>query len=46
VTPGISFALNKHISAFSAIPVPIYQNLGGKHEEVEYQILTGVNIVI
>ena len=46
VTPGISFALNKHISAFSAIPVPIYQNLGGRHEEVEYQILTGINITV
>ena len=46
VTPGMSFVLNEHVSAFWAMPVPIYQNLGGEHEEVEYQILTGINIVV
>jgi len=44
ITPGMSFAFNKHVSAFWAMPIPIYQNLGGLHEEVEYQILTGISI--
>lgn len=46
ITPGVSLSLTKNISAFWAMPVPIYQNLGGSHEEVEYQILTGVTISV
>lgn len=44
VTPGISIWPHRRIAFFWAMPVPIYQNLGGRHEEVEYQILTGVNL--
>lgn len=42
LTPAISFAFNSHISAFWAMPIPIYQNLGSRHDEVEYQILAGI----
>lgn len=46
ITPGVSLSFTKNVSAFWAMPIPICQNLGGNHEETEFQILTGVNIAI
>lgn len=45
LTPGISFDFSEHVSAFWGMVLPIYQNLGGEHEETEYRILTGIGIV-
>ncbi len=44
VTPGLSADITRNISAFWAISTPIYQNLGGEHEELKIRILAGVNI--
>jgi len=41
--PGISIDMNERLSAFFSMPVPIYQNLGGEHEELKYELITGVS---
>lgn len=46
VTPGLNVTLTRFASAFVAMPIPIYQNPGGRHEEVEYQLLTGMMITV
>lgn len=43
VSPGLVADLNRHVSAFWAMPLPVYQNLGGEHEELRYEIVTGMN---
>lgn len=43
ITPGLTADLTEHLSAFLAMPVPIYQNLGGEHEELKYGLLTGMS---
>ncbi len=43
ITPGLEADLAEHVSAFVAIPVPFYQNLGGEHEEKDFTLLTGVS---
>lgn len=42
-TPGVTAELTKYLSAFWAMPIPIYQNLGGEHEELKYELLTGIS---
>lgn len=44
VTPGLEAAFNRHVSVFWGMPVPIYQNLGGEHEELKFEILAGINV--
>ncbi|PIQ85307.1 MAG: hypothetical protein COV74_09335 [Candidatus Omnitrophica bacterium CG11_big_fil_rev_8_21_14_0_20_45_26] len=44
LSPGMVFDLTKNLSAYWAMPVPIYQNLGGEHEELNLQVLTGVSL--
>lgn len=46
ITPGVGLSLSKNLFAFWAMPIPIYQNLGGYHEEVEYRILTGITFSV
>jgi hypothetical protein len=43
LSPGVSADLTPTLSAFFAMPVPIYQNLGGQHEELRYEVLTGLS---
>ncbi len=43
LSPGLSVDITDSLSAFWAMPVPIYENLGGQHEELKYEILTGVS---
>lgn len=45
-SPGISADLTENVAAFFAMPIPLYQNIHGAHEETEYQILSGISIVI
>ena len=42
LSPGLSAELTENLSAFWAMPIPIYQNLGGQHEELQYEIITGI----
>lgn len=43
VTPGLSADITKNISAFWAMPVPIYQDLGGVHQKLKFEVLAGIN---
>lgn len=45
-SPGLQADLNSWSSAFVAMPIPVYQNVHGAHEELKYQILSGVSIVV
>ena len=42
LTPGLSVELTKQLSAFWAMPIPIYQHLGGEHEKLTYEIISGI----
>jgi hypothetical protein len=46
LTPGLTASWTKNFSAFLGLPVPVYQNLGGEHEEVKLELLTGVNFYV
>ena len=41
IAPGVNLRLTKKISIFWSMPVPIYQNLGGEHEERKFEMITG-----
>ncbi len=43
LTPGLSIDVTRSVSAFAAIPIPVYQNLGGEHEELKYEVLSGIS---
>lgn len=45
-SPGLQADLNKYSAAFFAMPIPLYQNINGAHEEVKWQILSGVSFVV
>lgn len=42
-TPGLNAALTRRASLFWGMPVPVYQNLGGEHEELKLETLAGIN---
>ncbi len=46
LAPGINASFNPHVSLFAAIPVPIYQNLGGEHEELRLEVLAGIALSV
>ena len=41
LNPGLTAELTENLSAFCSMPVPVYQNLGGAHEELRYEVLAG-----
>ena len=43
LSPGISADITDSLSAYWAMPIPIYQNLGGQHEELKFELLTGLS---
>jgi hypothetical protein len=43
LTPGLQTQLNKNVSAFWAMPLPVYQHPGGEHERLRFEMLTGVS---
>jgi hypothetical protein len=43
LSPGLSADLTPNLSAFWAMPIPIYQNLGGQHEELTYEVIAGLS---
>jgi hypothetical protein len=43
LSPGLSADLTEALSAFWAMPLPVYQNLGGEHEELKYEVIAGVS---
>ncbi len=44
LSPGISADLTPNVSAFFALPFPVYQNLGGQHEELDYEAIAGFSL--
>lgn len=45
-SPGLQVDLTGNVSGFVAMPIPVYQNIHGAHEELKYQILTGISFVV
>jgi hypothetical protein len=43
ISPGLMARLNERLSAYVSVPVPVYQNLGGQHEELKYAVLSGIS---
>jgi hypothetical protein len=43
LSPGLTAELTPNLSAFWAMPIPTYQNLGGQHEELKYEVLAGLS---
>jgi hypothetical protein len=39
--PGLLLDVNERLSAYLSVPVPVYQNLGGEHEELKYGLIAG-----
>ena len=46
LTPGLSFSITPAVSAYAAMPLPVYQNLGGLHEETYFQVLAGMSVTV
>ncbi len=44
LSPGISAELTPNVSVFFAMPFPVYQNLGGQHEELNYEAIAGFSL--
>lgn len=42
LSPGVTASFER-VSVFLAVPVPVYQGLGGEHEELTYEVVTGVS---
>ena len=43
LSPGLAAQLTKSVNLYCAMPIPIYQNLGGEHEELKFSLLSGVS---
>ncbi len=43
ISPGLSIDLTKSVAAFIGAPIPVYQNLGGEHQKLKYEVLAGVS---
>lgn len=46
LTPGATANVTKNLSVFFGIPIPIYQNLGGEHEELKFGLIAGAAISV
>jgi len=44
LTPGVDVDLNDTASVFFSFSVPVYQDRGGEHSEIDYQLKTGVTL--
>jgi hypothetical protein len=44
LTPGVVMDFHRHLTAFWGFPLPVYQNLGGEHEELKFEMLAGVSL--
>jgi hypothetical protein len=46
ITPGLQADLTRNFSAFCALALPVYQNLGGEHEETVIEVLAGLSVAV
>ena len=44
LSPGLSANFTRRLSAFWTFRLPIYQNLGGEHEELKFEMLAGTSV--
>jgi Putative MetA-pathway of phenol degradation len=44
LSPGVSADLTPSVTAFFSVPFPVYQNLGGQHEELKYEAIAGFSL--
>lgn len=45
LSPGLQMDINKQLSAFISVPVPVSQNRGGEHSELDYSVLAGITLL-
>lgn len=43
LTPGIDIAVTDQWMVYVAAPVPVFQDLGGEHEEIKFSLLAGTS---
>ncbi len=43
LAPGLSAQLTDLLSAFWSMPIPIFQSLGGEHEKLKYEVISGLS---
>lgn len=43
LAPGLTANFTDSVSAFFSFPVPIFQSLGGEHEELRYETIAGLS---
>lgn len=43
ISPGVSADVTESLSAFWSMPIPIFQSLGGEHETLRYEMITGLS---
>lgn len=43
--PGLRMDINKRAAAFVSAPVPVSQNRGGEHSELDYSVLAGITLL-
>ena len=44
LSPGLQMDINKQMSAFISAPIPVSQNRGGEHSELDYSVLAGITM--
>jgi hypothetical protein len=44
-SPGFQADINEHFVAFVRAPVPVAQNRGGEHSELDYSVIAGVKLI-
>ena len=45
LSPGLQMDINKQLSAFISAPVPVSQNRGGEHSELDYSVIAGITLL-
>ena len=45
LSPGLQMDINKQMSAFISAPIPVSQNRGGEHSELDYSVLAGISLL-
>lgn len=46
LSPGVRVSIIKRVNAFFSIGFPVIQDLNGEQKEVDYRIVSGINIMI
>ncbi len=44
LSPGLAADITENLAVFWSLPMPIYQDLGGEHEELAYSTIAGLSL--